>query len=111
MKRILRLVLICAFISAIALAQAPAPSGPVDPATRDSAAFLARAIQHPRLPDHDKDIDRLLSTMTSQEKIGQMTQLDIGMISDGMDQALRINPTKLDKALVQYGGGAILKVR
>jgi beta-glucosidase len=111
MKWISRLVLICAFFSAIALAQAPAPSGPVDAATRDSAAFLARAIQHSRLPDHDKDIDRLLSTMTLQEKIGQMTQLDIGMISDGMDQALRINPTKLDKAVVQYGVGSILNVR
>src|ERR1051326_4877021 len=78
---------------------------------RDSAAFLKRATQHARLPDHERDIDRLLAQMTLQEKVGQMTQLDIGMVSDGMDQALRINPTKLDKAIGRYGVGSILNVR
>src|SRR5215831_2164930 len=71
-------------------------SDPVSAATRDSAEFLQRATQHPRLADHEAEIDRLLSRMTLQEKVGQMTQLEIGMVSDGIDQGLRINPAKLE---------------
>jgi beta-glucosidase len=49
--------------------------------------------------------------MTLKEKVGQMTQLEIGMISDGQDAAIAINPDKLRKAVNDYGVGSILNVK
>ena len=49
--------------------------------------------------------------MTLKEKVGQMTQLEIGMVTDGQDANLVINPDKLRKAVVEYGVGAILNVK
>jgi len=54
--------------------------------------------------------DKLLSAMTLKEKIGQMTQLELGMITDGMGQDVRIDPQKLHKAIDEYGVGSILNV-
>jgi beta-glucosidase len=48
--------------------------------------------------------------MTLEEKVGQMTQLAIGMISNGRDQTIQIDPAKLDKAIVHYGVGSVLNV-
>src|SRR5437899_3505581 len=48
--------------------------------------------------------------MTLEEKVGQMTQVAIGMIANGRDQEIRIDPAKLDKAIVRYGVGSILNV-
>lgn len=78
----------------------------------DSQAFLDR---HGTPPARTRagagaHIRDLLGKMTLREKVGQMTQLQIGMISDGMDQTLRINPAKLRKAVVEYGVGSILNV-
>src|ERR1700674_3837941 len=55
-------------------------------------------------------VEKLLGQMTLKEKIGQMTQLEIGMITDGRGQDLRINPEKLHKAVGEYGAGSILNV-
>jgi beta-glucosidase len=49
--------------------------------------------------------------MNVREKVGQMTQLAIGMIADGRDADLKINPAKLRKAIVEYGVGSILNVQ
>ena len=49
--------------------------------------------------------------MTLKEKVGQMTQLEVGMITDGSEGSLRINPEKLRKAVVDYGVGSILNVK
>jgi beta-glucosidase len=48
--------------------------------------------------------------MTLEEKVGQMTQLTIGMIVNGRDQDIKIDPAKLDKAIGKYGVGSILNV-
>ena len=48
--------------------------------------------------------------MTLKEKIGQMTQLEVGMVTDGRDLDLRINAAKLQKAIGEYGVGSILNV-
>ena len=111
MRSFLRFGWALALLSVITLAQEVSTPAPVTAATRDSAIFLEQVTRHPKPRDHEAEIDRLLARMTLAEKVGQMTQLDIGMISDGMDQALRINPAKLDKAVVQYGVGSILNVR
>src|SRR5213080_3603375 len=60
--------------------------------------------------DNSQKIEALLKRMTLEEKVGQMTQLAIGMIAKGQDQVIQIDPAKLDKAIVQYGVGSILNV-
>ena len=91
---------------------AAAPQQPA-PALQDSAAFLQAQYQSlPPLPAADaRRIDDLLRQMTVKEKVGQMTQLEIGMVTDGVDAAIHINPEKLRKAVNEYGVGALLNVK
>jgi beta-glucosidase len=60
--------------------------------------------------DNSQKIEALLKRMTLEEKVGQMTQLAIGMIVTGQDQTVQIDPAKLDKAIGHYGVGSILNV-
>src|SRR5690242_2730491 len=76
----------------------------------DSDDFSRRASPAPKLRDHSQQIEALLKRMTLEEKVGQMTQLAIGMVTSGSDQNLKIDPAKLDKAVVKYGVGSILNV-
>jgi beta-glucosidase len=80
----------------------------------DSQTFLQANLAPPAGPNAARfvpAVDKLLARMTLKEKIGQMTQLEIGMITDGQDQAIQINPEKLHKAVVDYGAGSILNVK
>ena len=79
----------------------------------DSQSFLeAHTRPMPPLPEEEvRRVRDLLGRMTLKEKVGQMTQLEIGMVTDGRDADLRINPTKLRKAVVEYGVGSILNVK
>src|SRR6476659_4767956 len=76
----------------------------------DSDEFFRRTSPAPRLADHSQQIEALLKRMSLEEKVGQMTQLAIRMITSGSDQNLKIDPAKLDKAVVKYGVGSILNV-
>jgi beta-glucosidase len=77
----------------------------------DSDLFFQTAIRAAGPPrDNSQKIDALLKRMTLEEKVGQMTQLAIGMISTGRDQTIQIDPAKLNKAIVRYGVGSILNV-
>ena len=51
--------------------------------------------------DNSQKIEALLKRMTLEEKVGQMTQLTLGMIVSGQDQNIQIDPAKLEKAIVQ----------
>src|SRR5215213_8428729 len=75
----------------------------------DSDQFYQQNLQSgPDLSaDRTKKIEDLLKQMTLEEKVGQMTQLAIGMIINGRDQDFQIDPAKLDKAIVKYGVGSI----
>jgi beta-glucosidase len=77
----------------------------------DSETFFQSALRT-KGPERDysQKIDALLRRMTLEEKVGQMTQLAIGMIAKGRDQEIQIDPAKLDKAIVRYGVGSILNV-
>jgi beta-glucosidase len=80
----------------------------------DSQAFFLASIAPPAVPDASKfagSVDNLLSQMSLKEKVGQMTQLGIGMITDGKDKDVRVNPDKLHKAIAEYGAGSILNVK
>ena len=85
--------------------------GNVSNDTIDSDAFLQNAIRA-RGPerDHSQRIEALLRQMTLEEKVGQMTQLTMEMVAKGKDQAVDLDPTKLEKAIGRYGVGSILNV-
>lgn len=77
----------------------------------DSDEFFQRALRSAGPErDHTQKIEALLKRMTLEEKVGQMTQLTISMIASGSDQNIRIDPIKLEKAIVKYGVGSILNV-
>ena len=76
----------------------------------DSDEFFQRASRTGPQRDYTQRIEDLLKRMTLEEKVGQMTQLAIGMVVSGRDQDVRIDPAKLDKAIVNYGVGSILNV-
>src|SRR5467141_2972265 len=91
-----------------------APSGADDAASGivDSQAFLRRNMTPagPPASASAAAVEKLLGQMTLKEKIGQMTQLEIGMVTDGQGQSIRINPDKLRKAVGEYGVGSIINV-
>ena len=85
--------------------------GPVSIDTNDSERFFQNALRTKTpVPDYSQRIEALLKRMTLEEKVGQMTQLTINMVTSGRDQAIQIDPAKLDKAIVRYGVGSILNV-
>src|SRR5947209_12752627 len=86
--------------------------GPVTADIDDSDLFFQNTIRAagPQR-DNSQKIEALLKRMTLEEKVGQMTQLTINMITTGQDQTIQIDPAKLDKAIGRYGVGSILNVR
>src|SRR6266404_2294924 len=77
----------------------------------DSDSYFQAAIRAPKpARDNTGRVEDLLARMTLEEKIGQMTQLQIAMVTSGEDQNIHIDPAKLDKAVVKYGVGSILNV-
>ncbi len=76
----------------------------------DSDEFFQRASHTAPEKNNTQKIEALLKRMTLEEKVGQMTQLAIGMIVSGRDQDVKIDQAKLDKAIVKYGVGSILNV-
>lgn len=97
-----------ALVAAVTISLAGAAAPP-----QDSAAFLD-ANTHPLQPlsaDAARRIEALLGRMTVKEKVGQMTQLEIGTITDGTGDAIHVSPEKLRKAIVDYGVGALLNVK
>lgn len=66
----------------------------------DSDEFLRDAIKsRSRVPDYSQKADALLSRMTLEEKVGQMTQLTLEMVVTGHDQNVQIDQAKLQKAI------------
>lgn len=77
----------------------------------DSDVFLQAALRQKPARDDTRRIEALLARMTLEEKVGQMTQLEIGMVTTGSNQTIQIDPAKLEKAVVKYGVGSILNVK
>ncbi|MFM2157082.1 MAG: hypothetical protein RL516_1831, partial [Bacteroidota bacterium] len=61
-----------------------------------------------------KNIDELISKMSLEEKIGQMSQVDLGVIAEGdicnLKNPQQLDITKLETALNKYHVGSILNV-
>ena len=89
----------------------PDERGPVSADINDSEQFFQSNIRTSGVePDNTQKIEALLKRMTLEEKVGQMTQLTLSMISTGQDQNVQVDPAKLDKAIVRYGVGSVLNV-
>src|SRR5215471_13994142 len=100
-----------AIVLSVMLVCVPLATGLPRAALIDSQAFLDQhGRQGPPKVDAAK-IQALLAKMTLKEKVGQMTQLELGMITDGWGDAVTINPGKLRKAIADYGVGSILNVK
>jgi beta-glucosidase len=100
----------CPLVQQTLSANAPA----LQPATfevEDSDAYFQKATARKTGKDFSKEIASLVSRMTLEEKVGQMTQLEIGMITKGEGDNIQIDPEKLEKAVVKYGAGSILNVK
>ena len=77
----------------------------------DSDTFYREMMRYtPPKQDNTARAQALLKQMTLEEKVGQMTQLTMGMFVDGRDQDVRIDEAKLDKAINKYGVGSFLNV-
>jgi beta-glucosidase len=76
----------------------------------DSHEYMRQAGQRPKLKDYSKEVDALLKQMTLEEKVGQMTQLEIGQVTKGGDSNIEIDPVKLKKVIEDYKVGSILNV-
>src|SRR5215813_7732284 len=76
-------------------------SDPVSANILDSGAYLENAIKHSPPRDDSQKIEALIKRMTLEEKVGQMTQLEIGVVTSGSGQTTQIDPEKLDKAVVK----------
>ncbi|HEV7645866.1 MAG TPA: glycoside hydrolase family 3 N-terminal domain-containing protein [Pyrinomonadaceae bacterium] len=76
----------------------------------DSDTVFREVSRRPKRPDNSAKIEALLRKMTIEEKVGQMTQLTIDMVTTGKDQNVKIDDAKLEKAIVKYGVGSILNV-
>lgn len=78
---------------------------------QDSDVFYKNAVRRPISKRNDAaKIEALLKKMTIEEKVGQMTQLTIDMVTSGDDQDVKIDEAKLEKAIQKYGVGSILNV-
>ncbi|MFL6467560.1 MAG: glycoside hydrolase family 3 N-terminal domain-containing protein, partial [Pyrinomonadaceae bacterium] len=76
----------------------------------DSDTIFREVSRRPIRKDNSARIETLLRRMTIEEKVGQMTQLTIDMVTRGKDQSVEIDAEKLEKAVVKYGVGSILNV-
>ena len=77
----------------------------------DSDVFFKEMTRKPRpVRDNTARVEALLKRMTLEEKVGQMTQLTMGMYVTGSDQNVQVDPAKLDKAINKYGVGSFLNV-
>ncbi len=109
LRKLRHIVIVLAICVSAAL-----PSGADNPGAGivDSQTFLERNLTPagPAASASAASVEKLLAQMTLKEKVGQMTQLEIGMVTDGTGPNLRINPDKLRKAVGEYGAGSIINV-
>ncbi len=59
-------------------------------------------------PEIEKQIEAVLSKMTLDEKVGQMTELAIDVLGDFVDGEFQIDDAKLHKAIVEFKVGSFL---
>jgi beta-glucosidase len=95
----------------VSLLDVPAP--PVGADASSSQAYVERAVADgagPRAALRDIRVDTLLARMTLEEKVGQMMQLELGMVTESDTIPQPIDPAKLRRVIHEYHVGSILNV-
>lgn len=77
------------------------------------SALLICGLQNSLYAQNDPEIEKLISQMSIEEKVGQMTQLNLDVISQGagiyqLDEPHQLDQEKLKKAIIEYHVGSIL---
>ena len=86
---------------------------PVAADASSSQAVIDRIVAAPtgtRVGNLDIRVDSLLGQMTLEEKVGQMMQLELGMVAKKDTFPQPIDPTKLRRVIHEYHVGSILNV-
>jgi beta-glucosidase len=77
------------------------------------SVLTANAQSNKKAPESvlDKKVDALIAKMTLDEKVGQMTQVEIGVVSKSNAPSNHIDSAKLADAIMKYHVGSILNVQ
>ena len=78
-----------------------------------AAACTTNQVQQPAIPKDEqveKQVEKALSNLSLDEKIGQMCELTIDVITDGQSQDFRLNEEALQNVFGKYHVGSILNV-
>ena len=74
------------------------------------AALLAVSASAAPARGNDVDVDKLLRSMSLDEKIGQMVQLDLVIFAEPKSSPIELNLVKLREALVTYKIGSMINL-
>jgi len=86
---------------------------PVELASASSQTFIEQALSDStgsRISNLDARVDSLLERMTLEEKVGQMTQLELGMVTDREAFPQPVDAEKLRRVIQEYHVGSLLNV-
>lgn len=76
--------------------------------TSAACSMQAAGVAIPSDPDIEVAVERTLSKMSLDEKIGQMTELSIDVLGDWKDGEFFLDPQKLHEAIAVYKVGSVL---
>lgn len=76
--------------------------------TSAACSLQAAGIAIPKDNAIEEKVERTLSKMTLDEKIGQMTELSIDVLGDWKDGEFFLDPVKLHEAIAVYKVGSVL---
>ena len=76
--------------------------------TSAACSIQAAGVAIPSDPDIEAAVERTLSKMSLDEKIGQMTELSIDVLGDWKDGEFFLDPQKLHEAIAVYKVGSVL---
>jgi len=61
-------------------------------------------------PTADDDIEKIIATLTLEEKVGQMTNLTLSTIADEVDSTIKVDTAKLNEVIIKRHVGSIQNV-
>ena len=76
--------------------------------TAAACSIQAAGVAIPSDPELEAAVERTLSKMTLDEKIGQMTELSIDVLGDWKNGEFFLDPQKLHQAIAVYKVGSVL---
>ena len=76
--------------------------------TAAACSIQAAGVAIPSDPELEAAVERTLSKMTLDEKIGQMTELSIDVLGDWKNSEFFLDPQKLHQAIAVYKVGSVL---